>query len=278
MSDPSPLVNHVYQLWNERLQAILRTQEPDTSSKEKLKRSGRDINKLSLLSSLYTESTVPLPGTSLQNQYVNIHHDVLDSRTYTASRLYEFNRITEVKGNPLEFKVESEDRMPECILALVKPNCNVAGHLLDVCRIVSEKQPITDLYVDELKGDNFETVDVFNMSRDICSVRVYNSSIPYLTLDHLCQQLSHSPTLCRIDFSGTSLKDVSSLTFTGLPSLSHLYLKNTDLVRIHLSYLRQMVSNRTSSKLCQLKLGANNLFRFQDELDWLLRTLITHHQ
>ena len=71
MANPKPLVNHVYELWNERLRAILRSQEPDTNAKENLKRSGRDINKLGLLSSLYTECTVPLPGTSLRNQHVS---------------------------------------------------------------------------------------------------------------------------------------------------------------------------------------------------------------
>ena len=277
MANPKPLVNHVYELWNERLRAILRSQEPDTNAKENLKRSGRDINKLSLLSSLYTECTVPLPGTSLHNQHVNIHHGVLESRTYPASRLYEFNRIVEVTGNPVEFKVETEEEIPECIVALVKPYCNIAGRLLDLCRIISHKQPITDLYVDELKCE-VQRADVFNMSTDVCSVRVYNSSLPKFTLDHLCKQLANSSTLCRIDFSGTSLKSVKSLRFSGLPSLTHLDLKNTDISQIHLYGLTCMLKQRTSPRLCQLNLGANDLFRFEDDLDLLLKKAVNHHQ
>ena len=279
MSDPSPLLNHVYELWNERLSQILRGEEPDTKAKESLKRSGRDINKLSLLSSLYTESAAPLPGTSLQNQHVNIHHGVLESKTYTASRLYEFNCIVKVKS-PMEFRIESKDseHTHDCMLALVKPAADVSINLLTVSRSISQKQPISDLYVDELKCDNFKEADVFNMSRDVFSVRVYNSSIPYLTLDHLCRQLSHSSTLCRIDLSETSLKEIESHTFASLPSLSHLDLTKTDLCQIHLCYLRQVVKNRTSPKLSKLKLGANGLLRFQNELEWLLKTVVNHHQ
>ena len=278
MANPKPLVNHVYELWNERLRVILRSQELDSKAKENLKRSGRDINKLSLLSSLYTECTVQLPGTSLHNQHVNIHHGVLESRTYTASRLYEFNRITEIKGNTEVFKVEAEEEMPECIMALVKPGCNIAGRLLDLCRIISQKQPITDLYADELKCEDCQRADVFNMSRDVCSVRVYNSSLPKFTLDHLCQQLANSSTLCRVDFSGTSLKCVKSLRFANLPSLTHLDLKNTDISQMHLYGLTCMLKQRTSPRLCQLNLGANDLFRFQDDLDLLLKKAVNHHQ
>ena len=132
--------------------------------------------------------------------------------------------------------------------------------------------------MDELKCDNFQKADVFNMSRDVCSVRVYNSSLPEFTLDHLCQQLANSSTLCRIDFSGTNLKCVKSLRFSGLPSLTHLDLKNTDITQIHLYGLTCMLKQRTSPRLSQLNLGTNDLFRFQDDLDLLLKKAVNHHQ
>ena len=52
MSDPTPLVDHVYQVRHNRLLKILRTGEFDEDNEEKLIRMGKNIDDFSLFKSL----------------------------------------------------------------------------------------------------------------------------------------------------------------------------------------------------------------------------------
>ena len=152
MSDPRPLVDHVYTLRNEYVLEEMRT-------------SG-DIPYIdrSLLESLYQESAVPLPGSVLHNQHINYYDHRYGLRdttpVFTPSKLYLFDAIKEdvTLGHrtpepgvtrctdPGQSEPNSYNNQ-ECAIWICVPDESLTERLLSLCRTISASQPVTHFHL-----------------------------------------------------------------------------------------------------------------------------------
>ena len=71
MKDPTPLVEHCYEMYIEKELYDLRAAEIDEEVERQLEAQGKNLYDMSLFDSLYNESNVKLPGHARQNRYIN---------------------------------------------------------------------------------------------------------------------------------------------------------------------------------------------------------------
>ena len=170
MSDPRPVVDHVYTALNEHILGKMKISDfiPSIDS--------------SLLEYLYQESAVPLPGSALHNQHSNYYYHGMDdyekrprdtTPVFTPSKLYLFGNMKE--------NVTLEHRKPEsgvtrcrdpdqsepnsfnnqeCAIWIHVPDESLTERLLSLCRTISASQPVTDFRLDLSDSDRYELTEV----------------------------------------------------------------------------------------------------------------------
>ena len=227
MSDPNPLVDHVYQIFiNDRL--------------EEMKNEGhyfRSYYDDDLLKSLYTESQVQLPGHPLHNKHINFysHRDdhfyrrqIETTPIYFPSKVYVFSYITRDILLSTEHG-EQEAEMPECELIVDHNPCEaVTQSLISNCQAIMRHQAINNLYI---KYIDLLEIFAFNISKHIQSVKLSVCDFTSQTLNLLMEQINECTALRKIDLSFTNLPGISSLTLRNKTSLTHLDLHSTWMSR-----------------------------------------------
>ena len=119
MSDPTPIVDHVYQMViDDKLHWIR------NDSYYYLFHYHND-----LLKTLYCESQVQLPGHPLHNKYINYYNDRDTTPIYFPSKVYEFHYVKHDIVLASEHR-EQEVEIPECALIIVDPDEAVTQNLL----------------------------------------------------------------------------------------------------------------------------------------------------
>ena len=280
MTDPTPLVNHVYQLYYDRMTKMSLAGRYDSDIADKLKREGKYINNIKVYETLYKESTIQLPGTALHNQHINFYSESDVSPTYLPSKQFVFRSP---KTNTIftildQKKKQFQREVPDSVILSTHTDDEFANSLLNTIRRISQMQPIGHLVISDIKSKDIENVEVFNMSKKVQSIHLFNCVLPGLTLDHLLQQIATSLTLTRINLRGTSLQGIKSLWIQYLPSLTYLRLCNTNLCRFHILHLGYLIKNRKLPQLSLLNLRRNNLNYLQDDLNVFLQVIAKHHQ
>ena len=218
MSDPTPLVRHVYQTYIEVTLGWMRRGVLT------------DID-ASLFESLYRECAGRLPGTLLHNPYINYYdHDSHPRDTppiYTPSKLYVFRDVQAAVTCDTEHREGggNQEEAPECTIAIREPDPSVGQSLLTACRTICQHQPVTHLYIWGLRCDDVTEPDVFNISRNAMSLVLWKCRLPAAVLNHLLHQMSDCTTLRTKDLFGTSLTGVTSLNLRNMAaSLTYLDL------------------------------------------------------
>ena len=257
MADPTPLVNHVYQLYHKKTRMSL-TGKHDSDIEEKLKRLGKTIFKNELFEALYRESAIELPGTALHNQHINFYSGSDVSAVYLPSKQFEFclPKPTTAFKTPVLKKEHFQCEVPDSVIISTSIDHTFENSLLDTIRKVSQLQPIDHLGMSGIECENIEDVDVFNMSKKAQTILLLDCVFPALTLDHLLQHIASSPTLTIINLRGTNLQGIKSLSFQYLPSLTYFDLGNTNLCRFHIFHLGYLIENRkliTSTRFVELR-------------------------
>ena len=280
MADPTLLVNHVYQLYYDRMIKLSLTGRHDSDIEEKLKKEGKDINNIDVCETLYKESAIKLPGTALHNQHINFYSGSDVSPAYLPSKQFVFcspkpnTAFTILHPKTKHFQREG----PDSVIISTGVDNALANSLLNTVREISQLQPIGHLVISDIKCKDIEEVDVFHMSEKAQSIHFFNCVFPALTLDHLLQQIANSLTLTRINLRGTSLQNIKSLSIQYLPSLSYFRLCNTNLCRFHILHLGYLIENSKLPQLVVLDLGENNLNHLQDDLNVFVQVVAKHHQ
>ena len=187
MKDPRPLVEHVYQMYIERQLNVTRTGEKDEEAERQLEAQGKSDRDSSLFRSLYTESTVPIPGQPLHNKYINIYnHDDTPRDTTpitTASQWYGFYNMDKA----VEYKITGEVEIPECSMTIDSSSPAVTKSLMSTCREISHRQTVTDLFMSSVKIDGF--IEPVRLSSNVQSVILRECILPpehLATLLHQC--------------------------------------------------------------------------------------------
>ena len=223
MCDPTPLVDHVYQVWIDEHLEEIKSKNYYTYT--------RHMN-TDLLETLYTESKVQLPGSALHNNNINYYHHTKDSidttYVYTPSKMYMF---LDMKANVLcKFNAsEQEAKIPECTLVIKSPDLAVTNSLLVAYQQISENQPIVDLHMFKVSWKYYSESGGFNLRINAQSFILQCCCLPSQPLMHLIHKLSECNTIRKIDLSNTNLEAVSSLTLSNKTSLTHLDLSKTKM-------------------------------------------------
>ena len=279
MADPTPLIDHVYELWIQRHLKLTRYGQIDDDNEEKLRRLGKNINDIRFFQSLYKESTIVLPGTAFHNEHINCYFEGDASPVYLPSRIFLFYNM---KKN-IEWFAIPENRnenvkiqVTDSIFVCSQSDEEASGSFNQIRRI-SQLQPISDMWFHNINCNDTDNTEVLNISHRVRSVYLLNCVLPAAMLDHLLQQISVSSTITRIYFRGTSLRHIESLSLQYLPSLTHLDLWNTNLCRFHILHLGYLMENRRLPNLMEMNLGGNNFYRIQYDVDILLQIITKHH-
>ena len=257
MSEPTYLVDHVYQMWNKISNLRIRKYYKPRIDEEMFK-------------SLYAESTMPLPGRWNHNQYFNYYNHEDDDRkerprdtfpVFLPSNIYIFERIkTDIVNDPKEKKKEAGKKMSECFLIVQKPK--VTATLWSTCQEIGQQQAITNMWMEQLKYCNNEEAKPLKISQYSKSIILTECSLPLSVLDDLMQQISDSGSLCLIDLHKTSLKNIPTLLLLNKLSLLYLDLSGTNMSPKLCNSVCQQIKNLVL--LEYLDLSTNNLAYVQE--------------
>ena len=223
MSDPTPLVKHVYEMCvKEKQQKMVEGENPSIRWEE------RDM-----LQSLYRESPIPLPGKPLHNAYINYYsHEYYEgeldvSPVYTPSQLFIFKYIS--KELVCKYHgAQNREELPNSAINVYRPGIDT-GKSLTVLRTISQHQPISHLYLKKFHNEDFAKEDVFNLSTDAKTICLNVCDLPQGVLLHLIQQLPRCANLQNLNIHRTDLEFMKSLDLSNLKSLTSLKLMSTYL-------------------------------------------------
>ena len=296
MSNPTPLVRHMYELW---IETNLDTMRSD----------GGLMYYDDLLRSLYRESKMQLPGNALHNPWINYCKNSEKTPIFIPSRFYGFDFVMEEVVCNNEHGREEQEEILECAVYIHEPDPRVAASILHACQTICQRQKITDLFIHRLECDDTTLTDVFHMSPNAQSLHVYGCDLPPDVMIHLLKQLTHCRQLTRLDLSGSmaafdilhlshliqtnklpELKDLNLssnilmgelsglVPHQGLQLLEELYLNCAALHQYDICHLSHLMKMNKLPQLKELYLWNNNLYIMQDELGRLIEACVTHHQ
>ena len=188
MDDASPLVNYVYQSFCDDLirQTIMDQYLDREKSKTHLKRLGKKLENTELFHLLYSESAVQLPGSPLQNHYINwFDHDYDDqndkkrnlSTVHIPSKHFEFRFLKE-KVTDLKLPTSPHAEKVECFMSISNPDSEVTESLLSMCCEISHVQEITNLWLEGIKHQHSTDNMEFILSPNAQSLIVIDSKLP----------------------------------------------------------------------------------------------------
>ena len=274
MSDPTPLVDHVYQVRRNRLLKLLRKGELDEDNEEMIIRMGKNIHDFSLFESIYKESVMRLPGSALHNQHVNIYHGDDATPLFLPSESFEFQQIeVDIRCTLIPSEVIDGDLNSVIIASFT--NDASSRRLLNTIGEISQLQPIGDLCLNYCRDPTSKVQ--LRMSNNAQSIHLWNCNLAESTLGNLLKQLSNSSTLSRINLRGTGLQHIKSLSLQYLPSLTHIRLLNANLGQSHIDHLQYLLAKRKLPHLVLMNLGGNNLNGLQEYLYRLFQLTVVNH-
>ena len=203
MKDPTPLVEHCYEMYIEKEVKEVRTGKSDEEEERELTAQGKSPYDRSLFDSLYNESTVKLPGSAQHNRYINCCNQDR-TKVYTPSQYYEFVAMKE----DVEWNRGSETVIPECVININMGDESVTNSLLTTCFKISEKQPVTDLLMEEVRCEDL-TVKAPIMSSKAVSLNLIRCILPVSYLRGIIHQLFEcSHTLQSLELSDMDSKPI----------------------------------------------------------------------
>lgn len=274
MSDPNPLVRYVYLTYVEDILAKMRDSSTCLETKDKDVHSwlyALSPEDRKLLSSLYAESPVDLPGRAFRNPHINYYHcgpffDFADeSPIYTPSKLYMFMYLDgDVIWDGIYGDCSRED-VQGCTICIRGKDKGTANSLLATCRRISEAQPITELYAESLDCYDSVHTEVFIMSKEALSLKLYWCTMYPELMEHLLEQLEDCTKIETIALDETRFHGIESFqSLHTMTSLTRLDLYNTNMCPdlcacvckqlqhlVHLQFLR-FVGNWLKDQGCHL--------------------------
>ena len=179
MKDPRPLVDHCYVMCIEDyLNQIITGDGIYPPS----------IN-LDLFKSLYTESSVELPGDPLHNNNINYYDHEDTTPIFVPSQLYVFRYLRENivwNTEPQQYNEE----LPECAMVIFRPEREVTKRLLTVCHRISTYQAVQDLYMADVDCAYSPCQDVLIITLgNPRSVTYKRNSLPGIFVLNILRQL-----------------------------------------------------------------------------------------
>ena len=224
MSDPTPIVQHVYEMCvQEKQQKMVEGDNPLIRWEER-----------HLFQSLYNESGIPLPGRPLHNAYINYYsHEFYEgeldiSPVHTPSKLFIFKYIS--KGMVCNYHgTGNGEELPNSAINMYRPRHIDTSKMMALLRTISQHQPISHLCLKKFHHEDFAEEDILTLSNDAKTISLDACTLPQGVLLHLFQQLPNCAVLENLDIYKTDLEFMKSLDLSNLKSLTGLKLMATHL-------------------------------------------------
>ena len=228
MTDPTPLVRHVYEVYIKRYQDWMRTGMWDSDQHGLLLPYRKDIDDVELFTYIYSESAVLLPGRPYHNPYVNIYFNSNDTTAvYVPSSLHAFWKMD--KDVPVDFKHSERCLKDECSVVLYYPDSTVSKSLLSICKRISQSQPLTALYLMGMSSQELTGADVPIFSTNMQFLWLLQNKLPVLFLSNMLYKLSSKcsalETLLVKDMQLHYVEDELGTLFESLEQNHHTNLK-----------------------------------------------------
>ena len=249
---------------------------------DKLKEDAFDPPDKRIVEAIFHEAGLGVPKNLFHNQWINHYNHEDDDEmkrprdtmaVQIPSKLYLFDYIKENVCEVKERKGNEDTR--NCEIRIYKPDASAAKNLLQIICRISQLQSVTDLHLDWVECRYLQEPVLLNLSKFAQSVTLKRCNLPPKTLNHLIEQISQCTTVDNIDLHWTKLSDVSSLTLSNKPSLTHLDLNLTHMSQalvqdvcqqikhlIHLEFLD--LSGNDLSSIPALHLGNSKSLRHLD--------------
>ena len=286
MTDPTPLVRYVYEVYTKRYQDWMRTGRWDRDQDGTLLPYKKDIDDVELFTSIYTESAVTLLGSPYHNQYVNIYHDAKDTTPlYVPSRLHVFLEID--NDIPFDFKHSEQCAKDECSVVIYYPDSIVSRSLLSLCYRISQFQPLTAMCMLGINSQELTGADVPIFGTNIQFLWLLQNKLPVPFLSNMLYQLSSKcsalETLVMNDVQLDHVEDELGILFESLAQNHHTNLKiwmaNNNLSELFKQSWTILLAhlNFDSKFLSVNEYGATDCNNDEDdwltpeEYDWLFR-------
>ena len=185
MKDPTPLVNHAYEMY---MEYVYDSFNPDCESEivRQLHAQGKDI--IDLFCSMYRESRISLRGLPGYNQYI-YWNAMYKGDIDTPSKLYFFNAVTKDDVPNAKF-TNGSDEATECMLWIEKPDAVAAKTLLATCSEISRRQPVNVLVMLNVHCDNLIPEEMLTFSKNVQSVVLINTDLALNFWQNIFHQLS----------------------------------------------------------------------------------------
>ena len=200
MKDPTPLIQHIYEMQIEDYLSMMRT--------------GGILIDTDLFRSLYSECTVPFPDNPLHNTFINYYNHrnddnmkrPRDTSFHFPSRVYHFDNMKKVPT--LDDIKEQEAEIPECAMMIFNPVKSVMESLISQCQMISEQQPVTDLFMHRVYCDTMAPREALKLSKSIQSLTLCNCGLPTSFMRDILQQLHDCVTLRWLELRFMDLREV----------------------------------------------------------------------
>ena len=258
MKDPSPLIDYVYNMFNEfNLRYVKDANIPLHEETEKnLNLLGKTTINFDFFQCLYSESKVVLPGFPLQNKYCNWfqndNKEILSrNELFFPSQHFSFRDLKE----PVFFskKKWTEGNGKPCSMLIQNPNADIADDLIEVCCKISQWQPVTHLWLEKIRCKNTETDQVIELSSKVDTLTIVDCVLPSKIVQGLLQQLSAAKTIrvlriANVYIGGHGQHIVNAIKPTWIKKcpLASLQLHNCSIPQNILCDLFRILSSRTS--------------------------------
>ena len=266
MTDPTPLSRHVYEV------LVKRYQDWVTTGSWEIDRHGLhlnhtyDIDDVTVLAHIYSESAVTLPGSPYHNQYVNLYHLVQDTTpVYVPSRLYVFpdmrNRVS-VDINQSECEHSGKN---ECSVVIYYPTANSINSLLSICNRISQYQSLVALYLKGIDSQELTAADVPIFGTKIQFLWLLENEFQAQFLSNMLYQLSSKcSALETLVMKDTQLHHVEDGLGALFESLAKHHRAKLEIWMVN-NNLSELFKRNWEIRLVGLKFHDENY----DEDDWL---------
>ena len=249
MKDSRPLVQFIYEMQVEDYLYEMRTGFGRLPSLD-----------VDLLESLHNESTVRLVDDPLHNKYINYYDHEYDEPTDTTpvypSRLYHFQFMRKdiVLG---EYKDSTE--IPECVMYMFEPDEIVTKSLLSKCRMISEHQAVTDLWIGGVRCDDATEAEAPLLSRNIQSLYINHCQFLSSFMRNILRQLHDCVTLTDLKLDSVYLREVEENLDKLLDNLVSHHKKGLSQEKLRITIYKHELSTMFVAKWKERCVGITSI-------------------
>ena len=127
-------------------------------------------------------------------------------------------------------QISSKNHGSNCAIYIDWLDEDITKTVLRACRRISQKQQVTDLWINLLKGHNIAETDIFTMGEQTQSLVLFGCCFPTHVWNNILHLPGDSPTIKTLNLTSSDLKDVTSLNLSSMTSLTRLYLSNAKIL------------------------------------------------